>query len=220
FSTLQSLTSVAIESGGLSGPVPRRLFTLSNLQRVILSNNALNGTLEVTGNITQQLKIVNLLNNRIFAVNITPSYNKTLVLVGNPVCLDSDTSSRFFCSLQQEGLISYSTNITQCGSTTCSGDQSLDPATCSCAYPYTGKMIFRAPLFADPSDRTTFQQLETSLWKELGLRPGAVFLSDVLFSSDDYLQVQVSLFPSTGTSFATSELIRIGFAFSNQTYKP
>uniref|UniRef100_A0A453FT55 Uncharacterized protein n=1 Tax=Aegilops tauschii subsp. strangulata TaxID=200361 RepID=A0A453FT55_AEGTS len=81
-------------------------------------------------------------------------------------------------------------------------------------------MIFRAPLFADPSDRTTFQQLETSLWKELGLRPGAVFLSDVLFSSDDYLQVQVSLFPSTGTSFATSELIRIGFAFSNQTYKP
>lgn len=136
------------------------------------------------------------------------------------MCLDSDSSSRSFCSLQQEELASYSTNITQCGSTTCSGDQGLDPATCSCAYPYTGKMIFRAPSFADPSDRTTFQQLETSLWKELGLRPAAVFLSDVHFSSDDYLQVQVSLFPSTGIYFDTSEVIRIGFAFSNQTYKP
>ncbi|XP_044974060.1 leucine-rich repeat receptor protein kinase HPCA1-like [Hordeum vulgare subsp. vulgare] len=183
FSTLQSLVSVTIDSGGLSGPVPERLFTLPNLQRVIA---------------------------------ISP----TRRLVGNPVCLDSDSSSRSFCSLQQEDLESYRTNVTQCGSTTCSGDQGLDPATCSCAYPYTGKMIFRAPLFADPSDRTIFQQLETSLWKELGLRPGAVFLSDIHFSSDDYLQVQVSLFPSTGTSFDTSELINIGFAFSNQTYKP
>ncbi|XP_044344978.1 leucine-rich repeat receptor protein kinase HPCA1-like [Triticum aestivum] len=192
-SSLSKLNVVDLSNNSFDPSVaPNWFSTLQSLTSVILSNNALNGTLEMTGNITQQLKIVNLFNNRIFAVNITPSYNKTLVLVGNPVCLDSDSSSRSFCSLQQEGLISYSTNITQCGSTTCSGDQSLDPATCSCAYPYTGKMIFRAPLFADPSDRTTFQQLETSLWKELGLRPGAVFLSGVLFSSDDYLQVQVS----------------------------
>lgn len=45
----------------------------------ILSNNALNGTFEMTGNISQQLQSVNLLNNRIVAANITQNYNKTLV---------------------------------------------------------------------------------------------------------------------------------------------
>ena len=39
----------------------------------------------------------------------------------------------------------------------------------------------------------TSQQLETSLWKELGLRPAAVFLSDVYLRSDDHLQAQVVL---------------------------
>ncbi|KAM3333305.1 hypothetical protein ACQJBY_028413 [Aegilops geniculata] len=220
---IATLKIIRLDRNNFTGEVPANISKLDNLNLLNLANNQLNGTIPDLSSLSK-LNVVDLSNNS-FDPSVAPNWFSTLqsltsVLVGNPVCLDSDTSSRFFCSLQQEGLISYSTNITQCGSTTCSGDQSLDPATCSCAYPYTGKMIFRAPLFADPSDRTTFQQLETSLWKELGLRPGAVFLSDVLFSSDDYLQVQVSLFPSTGTSFATSELIRIGFAFSNQTYKP
>ncbi|CAM0883089.1 unnamed protein product [Alopecurus aequalis] len=219
FSTLKSLVSVAIDSGRLSGEVPKGLFTLPQLQQVVLRNNALNGSFEMTGNISQQLKIVNLLNNRIVDANVTQSYNQTLLLVGNPVCLDSEFSSKFFCSLQQANLIPYTTNVTQCGSTSCSSDQGLDPAICNCVYPYTGKMTFRAPSFTDPSDSTVFQQLETSLWKQLALRPGAVFLSGVDFSSDSYLQVQVSLFPSTGTSFNLSEQIGIGSLISNQTYK-
>jgi len=79
FSTLKSLVSVTINSGGLSGEVPKGLFTFPQLQQVILSNNALNGSFDMTGNITQQLKTVNLLNNRIVEANITQSYNKTLV---------------------------------------------------------------------------------------------------------------------------------------------
>lgn len=141
-------------------------------------------------------------------------------LVGNPVCSDPEFSNRFFCSLQQDNLITYTTSVTQCGSTSCSSDQSLDPATCSCAYPYTGKMVFRAPSFTDLSGSTNFQQLETSLWEELGLSPHAVLLSDVHLNSDDYLQVQVSLFPSTGASFNQSELINLGSDLSKQIYKP
>jgi hypothetical protein len=202
----------------------------------------------MTGNITQQLKIVNLLNNRIVDANITQSYNQTLVwavpacsstkvytfllllftgiafspirrLVGNPVCLDSEFSDKFFCSLQQANLVPYTTNLTKCGTASCSSDQSLDPATCSCAYPYTGNMTFRAPSFVDPSDSATFQLLETSLWKQLAPRPGAVSLSNVRFSSEDYLQVKVSLFPATGTSFNLSDVISIGSEISSQTYK-
>ncbi|GJM92765.1 hypothetical protein PR202_ga09261 [Eleusine coracana subsp. coracana] len=184
----------------------------------ILSNNALNGSLEMTGNISQQLQSVNLLNNRIVEAHITKNYSRTLVLVGNPVCLDTEFSSSPFCKLQQDNVIPYITNVTRCGSSSCSSDQSIDPANCGCTYPYIGKMFFRAPLFTDLSNNEHFQQLEISLWTELGL--GSVFLSDVHFNDDDYLQIQVRLFPLTGTSFNLSELTRIGFDLSNQTYKP
>ncbi|KAL6616275.1 hypothetical protein ACP70R_038545 [Stipagrostis hirtigluma subsp. patula] len=217
--TLQTLTSVAIASEGLYGQVPKQLFTLPKLQQVILSNNALDGALEITGNISKQLQSVNLLNNRIVAANITQSYNKTLVLVGNPVCLDSEFSNSLFCS-QQNSVISYTTSVTKCGSASCSSDQSLDPANCGCAYPYMGVMFFRTPLFTDLSNIEHFQQLETSLWTQLALRPGSVFLSNVHFNSDNYLQVQVRLFPVTETSFNISEVTRIGFDLSNQSYKP
>ncbi|KAK3162281.1 hypothetical protein QOZ80_1BG0087710 [Eleusine coracana subsp. coracana] len=191
--TLKTLTSVAIASGGLYGQVPNTLFTLPALQQVILSNNALNGSLEMTGNISQQLQSVNLLNNRIVEAHITKNYSRTLVLVGNPVCLDTEFSSSPFCKLQQANVIPYITNVTRCGSSSCSSDQNL-------------------------SNNEHFQQLEISLWTELGL--GSVFLSDVHFNDDDYLQIQVRLFPLTGTSFNLSELTRIGFDLSNQTYKP
>ncbi|KAL6609763.1 hypothetical protein ACP70R_039732 [Stipagrostis hirtigluma subsp. patula] len=221
FTTLTSLTSVSIASAHLSGEVPKSLFTLPQLQQVVLSNNELNGTLEITGSISKQLKAVNLLNNRILSANITPNYNNTLVLVGNPVCLDPDFPGRSFCSIQQENMIAYTTSLAKCSSTaSCPSDQSQNPANCGCAYSYNGKMVFRAPFFTDLTNSDTFQQLETSLTTQLGLRDGSAYLSDVHFNSDNYLQIQVKLFPSSGVSFNLSELIRIGFDFSNQTYKP
>ncbi|TVU19952.1 hypothetical protein EJB05_36135, partial [Eragrostis curvula] len=220
FTTLTSLTSVSISSAQLTGEIPKNLFTLPQLQQVVLSNNALNGTLEITGSVSKQLKAVNLLNNRILSANITPTYNSTLVLFGNPVCLDGDISGRSFCSIQQENTISYTTSLTKCASTaSCRNDQSLNPANCGCAYPYSGNMVFRAPFFTDLMNRDNFQQLETSLTKQLALRDGSVYLSDVHFNSDNYLQILVKLFPSSEVSFNLSELIRIGFDLSNHTYQ-
>jgi Leucine-rich repeat (LRR) protein len=79
FTTLTSLTSVSIAGGQLTGEVPKGLFRLPQLQQVVLSNNAFDGTLEITGSINKQLQAINLMNNRIFDANITTSYNKTLV---------------------------------------------------------------------------------------------------------------------------------------------
>ena len=136
------------------------------------------------------------------------------------MCLDPDFSKSHFCSIQQDSATSYTTSVTHCGSTSCSSDQSLDPANCGCAYPYMGMIFFRSPLFADLRNNEHFQLLEASLSTELGLQPGSVFLSDIHFTSDNYLQVQVRLFPSTGTSFNLSEVTRIGSDLSNQNYKP
>jgi len=221
FTTLTSLTSMSITGGQLTGEVPKDLFRLPQLQQVVLSNNAFSGTLEITGSISKQLQAINLMNNRIIAGNITTSYNKTLVLFGNPVCVDPDFPRKSFCSMQQENMIAYTTSLSKCSSqASCSNDQSLNPANCGCAYPYTGKMVFRAPFFTDLTNSDTFQQLETSLTTQLSLRDGSVFLSNIHFDSDNYLQAQVKLFPSSGLSFNVSDLIRIGFDLSNQTYKP
>lgn len=145
-------------------------------------------------------------------------------LVGNPVCsVDPTVSGKSYCSVQEENKMAYTTSLSKCSSiAACSSDQSLNPANCGCAFPYTGKMIFRAPLFTDLTDTNsyTFQQLETSLTTNLSLRDGSVFLSDIKFNSDNYLQIQVKLFPSSGVSFNVSDVIRIGSDLSNQIYKP
>lgn len=102
----------------------------------------------------------------------------------------------------------------------CPSTQNQNPANCGCAYAYRGKMIFRAPFFKDLTDSDTFQQLETSLWTDLKLRSGAVGLSKVHFDSNGYIQVQVELFPSSGTSFNHSEVILLGSLLGRQYYKP
>lgn len=59
-----------------------------------------------------------------------------------------------------------------------------------------------------------------SLWKKLDLTPGSVSIQNPFFNVDDYLQMQLALFPSDGEYFNRSDIQRIGFDLSNQTYKP
>ncbi|CAB4315448.1 unnamed protein product [Prunus armeniaca] len=65
FSTLPSLTTLAIEFGSLQGVVPEKLFSLPNLQLVKLKYNAFNGTLNMGDSINPQLQLVDLQNNQI-----------------------------------------------------------------------------------------------------------------------------------------------------------
>lgn len=81
-------------------------------------------------------------------------------------------------------------------------------------------MYFRGPSFRELSNATPFHQLEMSLWTKLGLTPGSVSLQNPFFNIDDYLQVHLGLFPSVGKYFNRSEVQRLGFILSNQTYKP
>ncbi|XP_064954819.1 leucine-rich repeat receptor protein kinase HPCA1-like [Musa acuminata AAA Group] len=219
FSELQSLRALVIESGGLYGEVPKELFSFTQLQQVILDNNEFNGTLDMGNSISQQLQIVNFKNNKLTGVAHDASYDRTLILIGNPLC--HWLSKTIFCSLRQEPAIpSYSTSLAECAANLCPPDQSLNPQNCKCVYPYEGVMFFRAPLFRDVTNSTLFQSLESSLWKKLDLPPGSVFLQNPFFNNDSYLQVQVQIFPSSGMYFNRSEILQIGFKLSNQIYKP
>lgn len=140
-------------------------------------------------------------------------------LIGNPVC-STALSNTNYCQLQQQTRQPYSTSLANCGGKSCPPDQKLSPQSCECAYPYGGMLYFRGPLFRELSNVNIFHSLEMSLWVKLGLTPGSVSLQNPFFNSDDYLQVQLALFPPTGQYFNRSEVQRIGFALSNQTYKP
>ncbi|URD92479.1 leucine-rich repeat receptor-like protein kinase [Musa troglodytarum] len=217
FSELQSLRALVIESGGLHGKIPKELFGFTQLEQVILDNNELNGTLDMGNSISRQLQIVNFQNNKITGVAHDGNYDGTLTLVGNPVCVWLSVTK--FCSLPQKPA-PYSTSPADCAANLCLQDQSLNPRSCKCAYPYEGVMFFRAPRFRDVTNSTLFQSLESSLWTKLDLPPGSVVLQKPFFDSDSYMQVQVKIFPSGGMYFNRSEILQIGFKLSNQTFKP
>lgn len=129
-------------------------------------------------------------------------------------------SNTNYCQIQQKTTKPYSTSLANCGSTICPPEQKLSPQSCECSYPYEGTMYFRGPNFRELSNVNIFHSLEMSLWVKLGLTPGSVFLQNPFFNVDDYLQIQLALFPPSGKYFNRSEVQKIGFYLSNQTYKP
>lgn len=219
FATIESLTTLVMEYSSLQGFVPQELFSAPQMQQVKLRNNSFNGTLNMGNSISQQLQLVDFENNDISSVTLGSGYMNTLILIGNPVCV-TPLSSTEYCQLQQQDKKPYSTSLANCGGKLCPPDQKLSPQSCECAYPYEGTFYFRGPSFRELSNANTFHKLEMSLWAKLGLTPGSVSLQNPFFNTDDYLQLHLELFPSTDKYFNRSEVQKIGFDLSNQTFKP
>ncbi|XP_021829031.1 probable leucine-rich repeat receptor-like protein kinase At5g49770 [Prunus avium] len=220
FSNLLSITTIVLEFGALHGAVPENMFSITSLQQVKLKNNAFNDTFNLGDSISSELQLVDLQNNQIRKITLGDEYKHTLILVGNPVCTSaSATSSIRYCQLPQQNTQTYTTS-SNCGGITCPEDQKLSPQSCQCAYPFEGTLDFRAPSFRELSNVNTFHSLERSLLDQLRLPPGSVSLEKPFFDINDHLQIQLALFPPTGKYFNRSDIIRIGFDLSNQTYKP
>ncbi|CAJ2636091.1 unnamed protein product [Trifolium pratense] len=243
---VQTVEVLRLDRNFLTGEVPSNLNNLSNINELNLAHNNLSGPLpDLTSMDT--LNYVDLSSNN-FDPSEAPSWFTTLpslttlimefgslegplppklfgspqiqqVLIGNPVC-DTELSNTNYCNLQQQPKRPYSTSLANCRAISCPPEQKLSPQSCECAYPYQGMFYFRGPLFRELSNISTFHSLEMSLWVKLGLTPGSVSLENPFFNGDDYLQMQLALFPPTGLYFNRSEVQRIGFSLSNQTYKP
>lgn len=221
FSNLQSLTTLIIEFGSIRGPVPEGVFSLPQIQQIKLKNNAFSDTFNMGDKVSEQLQLVDLQNNNISHFTLGSRYTKTLMLIGNPVCsTDATLSNTNYCQVQNQPVKPYSTSLASCLSKSCSPDEKLSPQSCECAYPFEGTLYFRAPSFRELSNVTLFHSLEMSLWKKLDLTPGSVSIQNPFFNVDDYLQMQIALFPPDGKYFNRSDIQRIGFDLSNQTYKP
>ncbi|KAG6581696.1 putative leucine-rich repeat receptor-like protein kinase, partial [Cucurbita argyrosperma subsp. sororia] len=217
FSTLQSLTTLIVEYGSIRGTLPEGIFILPHIQQIKLKNNAFGGTLIMGDSISQSLQQVDLQNNDISSVTSLSGYTNTLMLSGNPVCKTSVLSNTNYCHLQQQQTKPYSTSLVNCGSKSCSPDEKLNPQSCECAYPYEGTLYFKGSSFRELSNITLFHSLETSLFKTFNSTP---FIQSPFVNIDDYLQIQLALFPSHDKYFSREDIQKIGFELYHHNFQP
>ncbi|KHG19770.1 hypothetical protein F383_03980 [Gossypium arboreum] len=221
-SWLESLTLLTIIMMGsikLQGQVPTTFFELPHLQAVELESNQLNGTLVIGTSFTNQLQLVDLRNNKISEFN-DAGYNFEIVLVDNPVCMETGKADKY-CQLPSRKSF-YSTPQKNCVSGSCRSSQITSP-TCTCAYPYTGTLLFRGYTFTELGNTAPYLSLEQALMKFFQthqLPVETVSLSDPRKDQFQYLLLDLSVFPYGADSFNRSGISMLAFAFSNQTFKP
>ncbi|KAL3349924.1 hypothetical protein AABB24_022799 [Solanum stoloniferum] len=219
FSTLQSLTTLVMENTQLQGEIPPTLFSLFQLQTLNLRGNKINGTLNIASDYSSQLKLIDLQNNSIDSYTVRPGFPFQIILMHNPVCYEE--GSEDYCGISPTNF-GYSTPQDNCLKTQCSSDQILSP-TCKCAYPYTGDLFFRAPSFSDLTNISIYESLQKSMLTSFSRNQvlvDSVSLSNPEKTSEYYLVLHLQVFPFGQDHFNRTGIATIGFALSNQTYKP
>ncbi|KAK4551225.1 hypothetical protein RGQ29_032454 [Quercus rubra] len=222
FPTLQSLTTLIMENTTLQGQIPVALFSLPQLQTVVLKKNQLNGSLVIGTTHSNQLKLIDLQFNFIYHLDGKEAYNGTLKLEDNPICgVTGNLSS--YCTVSLSNA-SYSTQKADCKPVPCSSDQISSP-NCRCAYPYTGTLFFQTLSFSDLGNNTYYNILEKSLMDsfhthQLPVDSVSLTLSNPITASSKYLEVKLKVFPYGQVSFNLTGISSIGFMLSNQTFKP
>ncbi|KAL7612008.1 hypothetical protein Lser_V15G06494 [Lactuca serriola] len=221
FSTLKSLTTLKMQNTNLRGQLPAALFEIPQLQNVDLSDNQVNGTLNIGLNPSSQLQRVDLRTNNIADFTQRLQYTIGLILVDNPICMESGVTDKF-CSLPSNTTTSYSTLPNNCIPTPCGSGQVSSP-NCKCAFPYTGSFIFKAPSFSSLGNTTIYESLRLSLmtfFQKTQMPVDAVSLMNPYRNLDDYLVLNLEVFPSGELSFNRTGILWLGFVLSNQTFKP
>ncbi|KAJ9550721.1 hypothetical protein OSB04_014766 [Centaurea solstitialis] len=223
FSTLQSLTTLKMHGTNIGGELPAALFTIPQLQNVDLSNNRLNGTLDISSNPSNQLQLVNLQGNQIADFTQRRRYTIGLILVDNPICMESGVTDKY-CSLPTNtntSASSYSTPPNNCAPPSCDSGQVSSP-NCKCAYPYMGSFFFKAPSFSDLGNVTVYNSLRDllmSFFRQVQLPVDSVSLKNPSRNLDDYLVLNLEVFPLGEASFNRTGILGVGFVLSNQTFK-
>ncbi|XP_062204799.1 leucine-rich repeat receptor protein kinase HPCA1-like [Phragmites australis] len=225
FTTLPSLTSLFLENLRISGQLPQALFSLPAIQTLRLRGNRFNGTLTIGSDFGTQLQLIDLQGNQITAITVGGSqYSKTLILVGNPICVAG--SNERYCTPpgQSNPTTKLYATTKNCSALppTCLSNQLLSP-TCSCAVPYTGTLFFRSPSFSDLSSPANFVPLEQDMksqFTKFNVPVGSISIHDPFFDSNNNLQLSLELFPSGKIQFGEQDISELGFLLSNQTYKP
>ncbi|XP_015959173.1 leucine-rich repeat receptor protein kinase HPCA1 [Arachis duranensis] len=215
--TMKNLTTLRMQEANLSGQIPAGFFSLPSLQYVVLSENQLNGTLNLGPNYSKKLQLIDLHSNSIgdfTQQNQPPSF--TIVLESNPICYETGTTESFCKPLQ----ISDENPQNKCPASGCSSDKSLSPM-CHCAYPYTGTVTYRAPSLYDWGNSTS---IEADI--KQALQSGGLPVESVVSSTRDSNPFEcfdfiIKIFPLNKDSFSPSEIYQMSLVLLNlSAYRP
>lgn len=140
-------------------------------------------------------------------------------LANNPVCLEEGNRPSYCSAIQHN--TSFSTLPTNCSP--CDQGREASP-TCRCAYPFTGTLYFRSPSFSGLFNSTNFKILQQSIegfFKKFSYPVDSVAVRNIRENATDHqLLIDLLVFPLGRESFNQTGMSLVGFAFSNQTYKP
>ncbi|KAL7002110.1 hypothetical protein U1Q18_003263, partial [Sarracenia purpurea var. burkii] len=220
FTNLQALTTILMERTQLQGQIPTNLFSLPQLQTVVLSNNRFNGTLDVGTSYSNQLTLVDLQNNSISRFPHGTGSNVDLILVGNPICQEAGATESY-CTVQKPN----SSNVTpsnNCTSMVCSSDKVLSP-NCNCSNPYTGTLHFISFSFSDLGNLSYFKYLNGALMSAFlsnQLPVDSVSLSNPTIDIYSYLQFTILIFPSGQDQFNRTGISEIGTLLNHKPFQP
>ncbi|WVZ96907.1 hypothetical protein U9M48_042487 [Paspalum notatum var. saurae] len=198
---LNGIRTITMQSVGLYGQLPQKLFSFPELENLVLSDNQLNGTLDMGNNISKQLGAVNIQNNKITSVTVYDSFSvKNLNLQGNPLCNGSLLSD----------------------TTPCTGQQTEAPPQiifdAQCANPFIETIVFRAPSFDNVLE--FLPQLEKNLSGQINnCTPNQLILMPYSNNEDAYLNVDIKACPVNQKKFTYSQVLNC-FNLTVKTYKP
>ncbi|KAI3771064.1 hypothetical protein L6452_02217 [Arctium lappa] len=92
-----------------------------------------------------------------------------------------------------------------------------------CAHPYEGSFFFKTLFLSDLETSTIYTSLNVSLtrfFQEAQLPVDSVSLKNLSRNSEDYLVIDLEVFPSGEPYFNSTGISGIGNAFSIQNFKP
>ncbi|KAI4306420.1 hypothetical protein L6164_029698 [Bauhinia variegata] len=220
-STLQYMTTLNLGNTRLQGNIPVSLFSLPNLESVVLRDNQLTGDLDIGSSYSSNLQTVDVEDNQISDFSQTNSQiSKAVLLFGNPICLETGARAQSYCQERQSNL-SYSTSPNNCSPLLCISNKLSSP-NCKCAYPYTGTLISRALSISNFANKSYYVEIEQTLmstFRSQNLPVDSVSLSNPFKnSSTDYFQLTVSFFPPQQDLFNRTGVSTIAFVLVNQIY--
>ncbi|KAK9700053.1 hypothetical protein RND81_08G214300 [Saponaria officinalis] len=215
FLTLTDLTTLRMENVGLSGNLPTALFSLPQLQTVVLANNQLSGTVDIPANFSSNLRLIDLRNNSVGEVD-GGAYTNSVLLDENPFCLKPEAVG--ICKTTQTTQSSDFIPQLNCAPLSCFSDSTLASA---CRRPYLGNLVFRSFNFSDLTKILYYTFLTDSLqplFKSLQVPVDKVCLVSSMIDKNGFLVLNISFFPPGDAYFNRTGVSMIGNVLNNHLF--
>ncbi|KAL9231409.1 hypothetical protein vseg_006641 [Gypsophila vaccaria] len=216
FVTLTNLTTLMMDNVGLSGNLPSGLFSLPQLQTVVLANNQLSGTVDIPANFSSNLRLIDLRNNSVGDFNGGAYNTKNVLLDDNPFCQKPEAAG--ICQTTQSSDFPDFIPQLNCAPSSCFSDSTLGS---DCKRPYLGNLVFRSFNFSDLTKILYYTFLTDSLQPVLvsfQLPVDRVCLVRSTIDENLFLVLNIAFFPPGDAYFNRTGVSMIGNVLNNHMF--